>query len=163
MDQAKFWKMWWERIQVTANTKPFSGLRKCSDLKENPSRLINFEYLVPSWWNSLRKIKRCDQLEEVCHWDQPLRFQKTGPIPRVCSSPPPAVDQNVSSQPFMMLCHAFASSSWTLSKPLTPLTLLNSFLSCLGHRVCHSNRKETNRERPPGLYPSVYYWCQPKF
>lgn len=49
------------------------------------------------------------------------------------------------------------------SNPLTPLAPLNSFLSRLGHGVLYSNRKETNTERPHGLYLSVYHCCQPKF
>jgi hypothetical protein len=39
------------------------------------------EYLVPSQYNCFERIRRCGLAEEVCHWEQVLRFQKIITIP----------------------------------------------------------------------------------
>lgn len=41
------------------------------------------EYLVPSWWNCLERMRRCDLVEGATRGPA-LKFQKTCPIPSVC-------------------------------------------------------------------------------
>lgn len=45
-----------------------------------------FESLVFSWWNYLRRIRRCGSVGEVCHWGKDLRFQKPMPYPTSVSA-----------------------------------------------------------------------------
>lgn len=68
-----------------------------------------FEYLIPSWWNCLGRVRRRDF---VCGWGPTLRLQKACAIPRVFSASP-CVDPHVSSLLSLLtrLCSASMDSN----------------------------------------------------
>jgi hypothetical protein len=43
------------------------------------------DYLILGWWNSLKRIKRCGLVGEVCHWGWALRFSNGHMILSWCS------------------------------------------------------------------------------
>lgn len=42
-----------------------------------------FKYLVPSWWDCVERIRRCDLIGDGAFWEPPLKLHKTFTIPRV--------------------------------------------------------------------------------
>lgn len=74
----------------------------------------------------MRRIGRCSLAgEELCHWVQTLRAQRTGAIPSVFCL---MVDLHVSSQLSLPPCLCSATLNFN---PLKPEDKLNAFLSKL--------------------------------
>ena len=109
---------------------PLMCLGSCGDLMRMAPVCLN-TWLVPSWWNCLRRIRRCGLLEEVCHKGWTSRFQKIHATPSMPFFLPPGCGwrcEPLAAAPAAHLCALFCHHRFSG-------TLSFFFISCLGHSI----------------------------
>lgn len=66
-----------EGDQIQKDTEvPF----RCSGLKETVPQMLTFEYLVPSWWHYLGRLRRCGLIGESMSLEAGSESFRTGAI-----------------------------------------------------------------------------------